>query len=307
MSKKIVFMGTPEFSVKILKSLYQNGYPISTVYTQPPKKSNRGLKLTRTPVHKISELLNIEVRTPITFKNNNDEYEYLKKLDPDLCIVVAFGLIIPEKFLNLSKKGFINIHASILPKYRGAAPIQRAIMNLDKKTGISIMKITSKLDAGPISNIYEIEMKSDYNYEIVSEKLSSLASEKILDEIDNIMEDKVDFRNQDDDKASYAKKIGKSESKINWNMPADKILGVINGLYPSPAAWFNYNGERYKILEAEVSDASGETGVVLDDFLKVGCESKSINIKRIQREGKNPQKVGEFMLGSKIKKGSILN
>ena len=300
-------MGTPEFSVKILKSLYQNGYPISTVYTQPPKKSNRGLKLTRTPVHKISELLNIEVRTPITFKNNDDEYEYLKKLDPDLCIVVAFGLIIPEKFLNLSKKGFINIHASILPKYRGAAPIQRSIMNLDKKTGISIMKITSKLDAGPISNIYEIEMKSDYNYEIVSEKLSSLASEKILDEIDNIMEDKVDFRNQDDDKASYAKKIGKSESKINWNMSADKILGVINGLYPSPAAWFNYNGERYKILEAEVSDTSGETGVVLDDFLKVGCESKSINIKRIQREGKNPQKVGEFMLGSKIKKGSILN
>ena len=307
MSKKIVFMGTPEFSVKILKSLYQNGYPISTVYTQPPKKSNRGLKLTRTPVHKISELLNIEVRTPITFKNNNDEYEYLKKLDPDLCIVVAFGLIIPEKFLNLSKKGFINIHASILPKYRGAAPIQRAIMNLDKKTGISIMKITSKLDAGPVSNTYEIDMKSDYNYEIVSEKLSSLASEKILDEIDNIMEDKVDFKKQNDDKASYAKKIGKSESKINWNMPADKILGVINGLYPSPAAWFNYNGERYKILEAEVSDTSGETGVVLDDFLKVGCESKSINIKRIQREGKNPQKVGEFMLGSKIKKGSILN
>ena len=307
MSKKIVFMGTPEFSVKILKSLYQNGYPISTVYTQPPKKSNRGLKLTRTPVHKISELLNIEVRTPITFKNNNDEYEYLKKLDPDLCIVVAFGLIIPEKFLNLSKKGFINIHASILPKYRGAAPIQRSIMNLDKKTGISIMKITSKLDAGPVSNTYEIDMKSHYNYEIVSEKLSSLASEKILDEIDNIMEDKVDFRNQDDDKASYAKKIGKSESKINWNMSANKILGVINGLYPSPAAWFNYNGERYKILEAEVSDTSGETGVVLDDFLKVGCESKSINIKRIQREGKNPQKVGEFMLGSKIKKGSILN
>ncbi len=302
-----MFLWVPEFSVKILKSLYQNGYPISTVYTQPPKKSNRGLKLTRTPVHKISELLNIEVRTPITFKNNNDEYEYLKKLDPDLCIVVAFGLIIPEKFLNLSKKGFINIHASILPKYRGAAPIQRSIMNLDKKTGISIMKITSKLDAGPVSNIYEIEMKSDYNYEIVSEKLSSLASEKILDEIDNIMEDKVDFKNQDDDKASYAKKIGKSESKINWNMPADKILGVINGLYPSPAAWFNYNGERYKILEAEVSDTSGETGVVLDDFLKVGCESKSINIKRIQREGKNPQKVGEFMLGSKIKKGSILN
>ena len=307
MLKKIVFMGTPEFSVKILKSLYQNGYPISTVYTQPPKKSNRGLKLTRTPVHKISELLNIEVRTPITFKNNNDEYEYLKKLDPDLCIVVAFGLIIPEKFLNLSKKGFINIHASILPKYRGAAPIQRAIMNLDKKTGISIMKITSKLDAGPVSNTYKIDMKSDYNYEIVSEKLSSLASEIILDEIDNIMEDKVDFKNQDDDKASYAKKIGKSESKINWNMSADKILGIINGLYPSPAAWFNYNGERYKILEAEVSDTSGKTGVVLDDFLKVGCESKSINIKRIQREGKNPQKVGEFMLGSKIKKGSILN
>ncbi len=300
-------MGTPEFSVPILKSLYQNGYPVSTVYTQAPTKSSRGQKITKSPVHKISELLNIEVRTPKILKNNKIEYEYLKKLEADIAIVVAYGQIIPENFLNLTKKGFINIHGSLLPKYRGAAPIQRSIMNLEKKSGISIMKIINKLDAGPVCNKYEIEIKSNYNSEILSEKLSSLASEKILENIDNISEDKAQFHEQDHDKASYAKKIDKAESKINWNLSADLILGKINGLYPNPGAFFFFNSVRYKIIEAEVSDTSGAVGFVLDDFLKIGCQTKSINITKIQREGKNPQKTREFMLGSMIKKGSDLN
>ena len=300
-------MGTPDFSVTVLKSLYQNGYPISTVYTQTPKKSNRGQKITKSPVHKISELLNIEVRTPLSLNNNDEEYEYLKKHEADLAIVVAYGKIIPKKFLNLTKNGFINVHASLLPKYRGAAPIQRSIMNLEKKTGISIMKINEKLDEGPVCNAYDIEIKANDNYEKLSEKLSSLAAEKILDDIDSIIHGNAKFQKQDDSRATYAKKIKKSESKINWDLPADKILGIINGLYPNPAAWFNYNGERYKVLEAELSDTDGSAGIVLDEFLKVGCANKSINITKIQREGKNPQKIGEFMLGSKIKKGSNLN
>ncbi len=307
MLKKIIFMGTPEFSVSILKSLYQNGYPVSTVYTQIPKKSSRGQKITKSPVHKISELLNIEVRTPETLKNNKIEYEYLKNLKADIAIVVAYGQIIPANFLNLTKKGFINIHGSLLPKYRGAAPIQRTIMNLEKKSGISIMRIINKLDAGPVCNKYEIEIKSNYNSEILSEKLSSLASEKILDNIDNIFEDKAQFHEQDHDNASYAKKIDKVESKINWNLSADLILGKINGLYPNPGAFFFFNSVRHKIIEAEVSDTSGAAGFVLDNFLKIGCQTKSINITKIQREGKNPQKIREFMLGSMIKKGSDLN
>ena len=152
MVKKIVFMGTPMFAVPILKSLYQNGYPISDVYTQPPQKSQRGQRINKSPIQGIAETLNLGFRIPKDLKDNEEEYEYFKKIDADLAVVVAYGQIIPKKFLNLTKKGFINIHASLLPKWRGAAPIQRSIINLDKETGISIMKISEKLDAGPVCN-----------------------------------------------------------------------------------------------------------------------------------------------------------
>ena len=141
MSKKIIFMGTPMFAVPILKSLYQNGYPITIVYTQPPQKSHRGQKINKSPIQGISETLNLDFRSPITLKNNDEEYDFIKNLDADLAIVVAYGQIIPKEFLKLTKKGFINIHGSILPKWRGAAPIKRSIMNLDSEVGISIMKI----------------------------------------------------------------------------------------------------------------------------------------------------------------------
>ena len=153
MGKKIIFMGTPLFAVPILKSLYQNGFPISVVYTQPPQKSHRGQKINKSPIQGLSETLNIDFRSPQSLKNNKEEYEFLKNLNADLAIVVAFGQIIPKEYLSLTKKGFINIHASILPKWRGAAPIQRSIMNLDTETGIIIMKINEELDIGPISNI----------------------------------------------------------------------------------------------------------------------------------------------------------
>ena len=153
MPKKIVFMGTPIFAVPILKSLYQNGYPISNVYTQPPQKSQRGQRINKSPIQGIAETLNLDFKTPKSLKDNNEEYEFFKKIEADLVVVVAYGQIIPKEFLNLSKKGFINIHASILPRWRGAAPIQRSIMNLDKETGVSIMKIAEKLDTGPVCNL----------------------------------------------------------------------------------------------------------------------------------------------------------
>ena len=306
MLKKIIFMGTPYFAVPILKSLYQNGYPISVVYTQPPQKSHRGQKINKSPIQLLSETLNIEFRTPIHLKNNQEEKNFLKKLDADIAVVVAYGQIIPSNFLVFTKKGFINIHASLLPKWRGAAPIQRSIMNLDKETGISIMKIVEELDAGPICNSYSLELLENENTESLSNKLSLFAAEKILNNIDDILEDKAVFKNQDNTKATYANKILKSEGKIDWNNSADNIIGKINGLYPSPSAWFIYNGERYKILKAEVSDKKGEIGSVLGDYLEVGCSDKSIKILEIQRQGKLPQKISEFMIGSQIKKGSSL-
>ncbi len=300
-------MGTPIFAVPILKSLYQNGFPISVVYTQPPQKSHRGQKINKSPIQKMSETLNIEVRTPLNLKNNQEEFDYLKKLNADVSIVVAYGKIIPEQILRLTKKGFINIHASLLPKWRGAAPIQRSIMNLDKETGISIMKIEEKLDSGPICNSYKVPITENDNFEILSNKLSNLAADKISEIIQEILDDKLKFKDQDHEQATYAEKIEKSEGKIDWNKSAESIIGKINGLYPDPGAWFIYNGERYKILKAKIGDKIEMPGLVLDNYLEIGCNNKSIKILEIQRQGKKPQKINEFMLGSHIKKGSNLN
>jgi methionyl-tRNA formyltransferase len=304
MPKKIVFMGTPMFAVPILKSLYQNGYPISNVYTQPPQKSQRGQRINKSPVQGIAETLNLEFRTPKTLKGNTEEYDYFKEIGADLVIVVAYGQIIPKEFLSLPKKGFINIHASILPNWRGAAPIQRSIMNLDEETGVSIMKIGEKLDTGPVCNTYKINLENNLNALEIGEKLSSLAADKILENIDDILDDKAKFVEQDHSKATYASKIQKSEGKIDWSEAAQKIIGKINGLYPSPGAFFEHKGERYKILKAEIGNGFGNPGEVISNYLEIACgKNQSIKISEIQRQGKKPQNIGEFMLGSQIKKG----
>ncbi len=298
-------MGTPMFAVPILKSLYQNGYPISNVYTQPPQKSQRGQRINKSPIQGIAETLNLDFKTPKSLKDNNEEYESFKKIEADLVVVVAYGQIIPKEFLSLSKKGFINIHASILPRWRGAAPIQRSIMNLDKETGVSIMKIAEKLDTGPVCNTYKIDLDNNLNAQDIGEKLSLLAAEKILDNIDDILDDKATFIEQDHSKATYASKIQKSEGEIDWTESAKNIIGKINGLYPTPGAFFIYNGERYKILKAEIGNGIGNPGEVISDYLEIVCgKNQSIKITEIQRQGKKPQNIGEFMLGSQIKKGS---
>ena len=307
MAKKIVFMGTPMFAVPILKSLYQNGYPISDVYTQPPQKSQRGQKINKSPIQGIAETLNLNYRAPKYLKDNDEEFEYFKSINADLAIVVAYGQIIPKKFLNLTKKGFINIHASILPKWRGAAPIQRSIMNLDKETGVSVMKIAEKLDTGPVCNIYKINLEHNLNASDVADRLSLVAAEKILDNVDNILDDKSKFTDQDHSQATYAPKIQKSEGEINWKDEAKIIIGKINGLYPVPGAFFIYKGERYKILKAEIGNGIGKPGEIVSDYLEIVCGDKqTIKIKEIQRQGKKPQNIGEFILGSQIKKGAVI-
>tara|TARA_B100000579_G_scaffold205088_1_gene167625 strand:+ start:4661 stop:5584 length:924 start_codon:yes stop_codon:yes gene_type:complete len=304
MYKKIVFMGTSYFAVPILKSLYQNGYPISVVYTQPPKKSSRGQKLNKSPINLFSENINLDVRTPQSLKFNNQEELYLSKLQPDLIIVVSYGQIIPKNLLKIPKNGFLNVHASLLPRWRGAAPIQRSIMNLDKETGISIMKINENLDEGPVCNQYSLKISERTNSEDLSEKLSLLASEKILNVLDNISNGKIKFLDQDHSKATYAKKIKKIEGKIDWNENADKIIGKINGLYPYPGAFFLFNGERHKILKAEKSHTNGTAGNIISEDFEICCGNGSIKVLTIQREGKRVQQIKEFLLGSQIKKGT---
>ena len=308
MSDNIIFMGTSKFAVPVLEKISESKFNISVVYTQPPKKSNRGMKVQKTPIQVKSELLGLPIRTPNSLKNNVDEYNFIKKLKPTIVVVISYGQIIPKEYLELSKNGFLNIHASILPKFRGAAPIQRAIMSQEIETGISFMKINEHLDTGPVLETYKMKIELNLNATQIEEKLSQLAAEKIIENINNIIRGKAKFKEQDHSKATYAEKLSKKEGKIIWNDRAKKIIGKINGLHPTPGAYFMYKGERYKILKAEIGNGSGHPGEVLNDSLEIACtKNESIKVVEIQKEGKKVQEVNEFLNGSKICKGCTLN
>ena len=306
MSLKIVFMGTSEFSVPTLEILIKNEFSISTVYTQPPKKSKRGQKINPSPIEEFSKKNKINIRNPINL-NNDEEFKIFKKLSPDIVVVVAYGQIIPKNFLNIPKFGFINIHASLLPKWRGAAPIQRAIMNRDKKIGVSIMKIEEKLDSGPVLASKEIELDQNAIHGDIEKKLSKVGADLLIKNLKNFKEGNLKFINQIHSEATYAKKIDKNETKINWDLDASKVLAHIHGLSPSPGAWFKYENERFKVLRAKISTANGKSSCVLDENLPVACKSNSIQILELQRQGKKQQTAKEFLLGKKIGAGSILN
>ncbi len=306
MSLKILFMGTPEFAVPTLKSLNKSEHKILSVYTQPPKKKFRGQKFKESPIHALSKKLNYPVRYP---KNllNNDEYNFIKNLSPDVVIVVAYGHIIPENILNIPNITFLNIHASLLPKWRGAAPIQRSIMERDNETGVTIMKIVSKLDAGPYLLQEKVKLDKNINNENLTLKLSKIGSKLIIKALNLISSGEAKFIDQDESKSTYAKKIKKEESKIDWNMSADKLIAKINGLNPSPGAWFEHKSNRIKIVEAVKVNLNGKIGEVLDQSLVVGCKQQSIRILQIQREGKKTLKTSDFLKGYEILKGEFLN
>ena len=305
MSLKIVFMGTPEFSLPTLEELIKNKFNILAIYTQPPKKSKRGQKLNVSPIEEFSRKKKLNLRNPNSL-NNDEEFKFLKNLSPDLIVVVAYGQLIPKKFLEIPKFGFINIHASLLPMWRGAAPIQRAIMNQDKKIGISIMKIEEKLDSGPLLSSKEIELYQNSTYGEIEKKLSIMGAALLLDTLKNLINKEVELKRQDDSKATYAKKINKNETKINWNLEADKVIAHIHGLSPNPGAWFEYKGDRFKVFNAIKSSSSGKPGSVIDENLNIACKSNSIQILELQKQGKNKQTLKEFLLGYKINSGSSL-
>ncbi len=306
MLQKIVFMGTPEFSVPTLESLINSNYKVLTVYSQPASKANRGQKIIPSSVEAFAKANSLNLRTPDNL-DNDEEYSYLQKLEPDIVIVIAYGKIIPKKFLNLAKFGFINVHASLLPKWRGAAPIQRAIMNLDNQTGISIMKIVEELDSGPIMYQDKIEINEKIDTLTLSKALSKLSASSIVSALNKIDKGEARFQEQNHSEASYAKKILKSEGKINWNQSAKKVLAKINGLNPNPGAWFEYQNERYKVWRAEVVNKKGNAGKTIDDQVTIACKEQSIKIIEIQKEGKSRQLINQFLLGNKIKQGEAIS
>lgn len=306
MSLKIVFMGTPWFSVPALENLIKNKFNILKVYTQPPKKSKRGQKINSSQIEKFCKKNSLSFCNPESLKNE-EQLKNFKQLLPDIVVVVAYGQIIPKSFLDIPRFGFINIHASLLPKWRGAAPIQRAIMNADKKIGVSIMKIEEKLDTGPILTWGELELDENITHGEAEKKLSLIGADLLIESLKTIENKNVKFINQKNSEATYAKKINKEETKINWHLDASKVLAHIHGLSPSPGAWFEYKKERFKVLKAKITPINGKPGSVLDEYLTIACKSKSIQVLELQRQGKNKQTARDFLLGKKISISVILN
>ena len=305
MPLKIVFMGTPKFSVPALNVLIKNKFDIIKVYTQPPQKSKRGQRINSSYIEEFSKKKKLDFRNPLNL-NTQEEFKIFKELSPDIVIVVAYGQIIPKNFLNIPKLGFVNIHASLLPKWRGAAPIQRAIMSGDKKIGVSIMKIQEKLDAGPVLQSKEIELDQNATHGEIEQKLSLIGADLLIESLKIIKFGKPKFIEQDHSKATYAKKINKDETKINWNLEANKVQAHIHGLSPNPGAWFEYENKRFKILRVKISTKKGKSSYVLDENLTIGCNLGSVQVLEIQRQGKNKQSIKEFLLGNKINKGASL-
>jgi len=305
MALKIIFMGTPEFSIPILKSIYETNNKILEVYTQPPKKKNRGQKIINSPIHEYSKKLGIPVRNPVVF--DDKEIDHIEKLKSDLVIVVAYGKILPKKLLKLENILFINVHASLLPKWRGAAPIQRAIMNMDHETGVSIMKIVPKLDAGPVLIQSKIKITKEINLKELSDKMSELGAKLILDTLKLVENKKVNFIEQNESEATYAKKIEKIETRINWKDDAGKILAKINAFCPNPGCWFELDGIRMKIIKAKEIIIKGAPGTILDEKLTIACFRNAIQIIELQKEGKQKMTTNEFLRGNKIKIGQSLN
>ena len=303
---KIVFMGTPQFSVPTLDLLIKEKFNILKVYTQPPKKSKRGQKINSSPIETFCIKNNIDFKNPENL-NNPEDLKNFELLSPDIVVVVAYGQIIPRAFLETAKFCFINIHASLLPKWRGAAPIQRAIMNSDKEIGITIMKIEEKLDSGPIFTSRKINLDRNTTHGEIEKKLSLIGADLLIECLKSIENEGLKLKDQKHTDATYAKKIDKNETKINWDLEANKVLAHIHGLSPKPGAWFNYNNERFKILKAKISSKNGKQGSVLDENLIIACKSNSIQILEIQREGKNKQTAKEFLLGKKFIKNTSLN
>ncbi len=293
--KKIIFMGTPNIAAEHLKVLIKHNLNIVGVFTQPPRKKNRGMKIEQTDVHQIAIKNNLQIFFPTVIDQKT--ISKTKNLKPDLIIVVAYGLILPENFLNIPKFGCINIHVSLLPRWRGATPIEHALLAGDKKTGISIIKISPELDAGDIiiqeSLIIDKEIYSDD----LKLNLINLGKKTMIKVLPNIFENKIKAEKQDKNKVTYASKFSTNDRKINFNNSAETVLNHIRAHGPKPGSWFIFKGERIKILKAIKGNITGKKSTVLNKDFLLACNKGSIVPTYIQREGKKAVSLEEFLRG----------
>lgn len=298
---RIIFMGSPDFAVPALNALVEAGHDVVAVYCQPPRPAGRGKSDRKTAVHERAVELGLDVRTPRTLRDAEEQAKFAS-LDADLAVVAAYGLILPRPILEAPRLGCVNIHASLLPRWRGAAPIQRAILAGDKVSGVTIMQMDVGLDTGPMLLTRELGLDRK-NADQVTEKLSILGASALLEWLN----DPTSPRPQPEDGATYAPKIDKAEARIDWSKPADEIELQIRAFAPWPGAWFEANGERIKLLEARAGhDAAGKPGEVLDDCLNIAAGSGYVRPLRVQRAGRSSMTVDELLRGFAIPKGTIL-
>lgn len=292
---KIVFMGTPDFAVKALEALAAK-HEVVCVYTRAPQEAGRGKKLTKSPVHEFAEAHGIMVRTPKTLRNEEAQAE-LKALDADISIVAAYGLILPQAVIEAFPMGCINIHGSLLPRWRGAAPIQRAIEAGDKESGITIMKVVEKLDAGDMLLKGSVPITADTTGETLHDDMADLGAKLIMAALDDWPNLKAEP--QDEALVTYAAKIDKAESRLDFSQSAEVLERKIRAFNPYPAVFFEYGGERYKILRAIVVEAVGKPGQILvgDERLVIACGDKALEVMEIQRQGKKKMPTAELLRG----------
>ena len=310
MALRIIFMGTPEFSVPTLRALKEAGHDIAAVYSQPPRPGGRrGLDLQKSPVHQAAELLGIPVFTPLNFKDEA-ERAHFRSLNADVAVVVAYGLLLPEAILNGTRLGCYNGHASLLPRWRGAAPIQRAIMAGDRKTGMMVMKMEKGLDTGPVALTCEVEIGENATAGELHDRLMLVGARAMVEAMSKLEVDDLPLTPQPEEGVLYAAKIDKNETRIDFSRPAAEVHNHIRGLSPFPGAWMevevNGRPERIKVLASELSEGEGAPGAILDDRLAVACGSGAVRLVRLQKAGGKPLDAPDFLRGTPLAAGTRL-
>jgi methionyl-tRNA formyltransferase len=302
MAMRIIFMGSPDFAVPTLDALVAADHEIACVYTQPPRPAGRGKGERPTPVEQRAHELGIEVRSPKSLRGEEEQRAFAE-LEADVAVVAAYGLILPRPILDAPMLGCLNVHASLLPRWRGAAPVQRAIMAGDQTTGVTIMQMEAGLDTGPMLLKRAIEIEGKNSAQLTDE-LAKLGARMMIEVLTDLP--RYEPIPQPDDGITYAAKISKEEARIDWSRPALELVRHVQGLAPFPGAWFEYGGERIKLLAAEAMSGGSKAGEVMDDQLTIACGTGALKPTLVQRAGKGIMSADELLRGFAIPKGTLL-
>jgi len=307
MPLRVIFMGTPDFAVPTLIEIVGRGHEVVAVYTRAPKPGGRrGLDLQETPVAREAQRFNIPVLTPKTLRTEGAAAEF-RAHNADAAVVVAYGLILPKPILEAVPLGCFNVHASLLPRWRGAAPINRAVMAGDAESGVTIMRMEEGLDTGPMAMAERVAIGADTTAGELHDQLALLGARMMAIALSAMERGTLELKPQPDEGVTYANKIEKGETRIDWGQPWDEVHNHCRGLSPSPGAWFELGGQRIKVLRSARGEGSGALGTVLDDHLTIACGAGAVRLTEVQRAGKQPMKAEEFLRGTKIAPGMRLS